>query len=193
MTTFVIVTDHNLTAFATPEETQDLVALGGQAFTSEKELGQLAAAWPGSRLVEIWNSFAGVTPFTDLKPVTKFENRQKAVRRIWQAVQKLAPGAQGGAQGGPGAAASTPGDHPGQESRQARPGREEGQGPEAACRPRRQQEGRSPRLDAPAPGRHTHGDHGCHRLAAPQRAGLRQRHPGKENGADGRVHQERGR
>ena len=28
-----------------------------------------AAEWPGVRLVEVWNSFAGVAPFTELKPV----------------------------------------------------------------------------------------------------------------------------
>jgi hypothetical protein len=107
MTTFVIATDNNISAFAAPEDSQDTLALGGQAFVSEKELGKVAAEWPTSRLVEIWNSFAGVAPFTDLKPVTKFENRQKAVKRIWQAVQKLATGAHQGAQDGPEAAGPT--------------------------------------------------------------------------------------
>ncbi len=37
MTTFVIGTDNNITAFGTPEQAQDLLALGGRAFTSEKE------------------------------------------------------------------------------------------------------------------------------------------------------------
>ncbi|HWR52217.1 MAG TPA: DUF3489 domain-containing protein [Bryobacteraceae bacterium] len=107
MTTFVIETDNNITAFAAAGETRDLLAAGGKTFTSEKELGALAAEWPTARLVEIWNSFAGIVPFTDLKPVTKFENRQKAVKRIWQAVQRLAPGAEQGATGAPPAAAST--------------------------------------------------------------------------------------
>jgi len=106
MTTFVIGTDDNITAFSTPEQAQDLMALGGQAFVSEKDLGKLAAEWPAARLVEIWNSFAGVAPFGDLKPVKKFETREKAVKRIWQAVQKLAPGAQDGAPGATEAAAS---------------------------------------------------------------------------------------
>jgi Protein of unknown function (DUF3489) len=105
MTTFVIETDDNITAFETPEQAQDVLALGGQAFISEKELGELAAEWPTARLVEIWNSFAGVAPFTDLKPVSKFENRQKGVKRIWQAVQTLAPAAPQGATGTPEAAA----------------------------------------------------------------------------------------
>ena len=106
MTTFVIGTDNDITAFSTPEQAQELLALGGQAFVSEKDLGKLAADWPAARLVEIWNSFAGVAPFGDLKPVKKFETREKAVRRIWQEVQKLAHGAQDGAPGATTAAAS---------------------------------------------------------------------------------------
>ena len=47
--------------------------------------------WPASRLVDTWNSFAGVAPFDDLKPVKKFTNRRAAVTRIWQAVARLSP------------------------------------------------------------------------------------------------------
>jgi hypothetical protein len=39
--------------------------------------------------VDTWNSFAGVAPFDDLKPVKKFTSRKSAVARIWQAVQRL--------------------------------------------------------------------------------------------------------
>jgi hypothetical protein len=53
---------------------------------TEKELVKAAAEWPATRLVELWNSFAGVAPFTDCKPVKKFENRDKAVARIWAAI-----------------------------------------------------------------------------------------------------------
>lgn len=106
MTTFIIGTDNNITVLGSPEEAQDLMALGGRSFDSEQALAELAAEWPTARLVEIWNSFAGVAPFTELKPVAKFENRDKAVRRIWQAVQRLAPGAQHGAPGATEAAAS---------------------------------------------------------------------------------------
>ena len=56
---------------------------------------RLASEWPGSRLVEVWNSFAGVAPFTDLKPVKKFTNRKAAVARIWAAVQRLSPDSAG--------------------------------------------------------------------------------------------------
>ena len=93
MTTFTISTDNNITAFATPEAAQDTMALGAMAFISQKDLAKLAADWPTGRLVEIWNGFAGVAPFGDLKPVKKFTDRKTAVDRIWQAVQKLAPAA----------------------------------------------------------------------------------------------------
>lgn len=98
MTTYTISSDNNITAFPTPEAAQDTLALGAMAFTSQKELAKLAADWPTSRLGEIWNSFAGVAPFDDLKPVKKFTDRKTAVTRIWQAIQKLAPAAQEGAQ-----------------------------------------------------------------------------------------------
>jgi hypothetical protein len=42
------------------------------------------------RFVTVWNSFAGVAGFrAGLKPVKKFENRDKAVARIWKALQRL--------------------------------------------------------------------------------------------------------
>ena len=91
MATFTIDTENNIAAYAeVPADADNL-----QSFASEKELAKLAAEWPGSRLVEIWNSFAGVAPFDDLKPVKKFTNRKAAVVRIWAAVQRLSPdGAQ---------------------------------------------------------------------------------------------------
>jgi hypothetical protein len=89
MATFTIESENNIVAHAgTPATTDHL-----QLFSTEKELAKLAADWPGSRLAEVWNSFAGVTPFDDLKPVKKFTNRQTAVARIWQAVARLAPAA----------------------------------------------------------------------------------------------------
>jgi hypothetical protein len=91
MTTFTIDTENNIAAHAgVPGDADNL-----QSFASEKELAKLAAEWPGSRLAEIWNSFAGVAPFDDLKPVKKFTDRKAAVARIWAAVQRLSPdGAQ---------------------------------------------------------------------------------------------------
>jgi hypothetical protein len=52
-------------------------------------LTKLVASWPRTRPVEIWNSFAGVAPFTTLKPVKKFTDRKVAVTRIWTAIQVL--------------------------------------------------------------------------------------------------------
>src|SRR6476469_8865448 len=64
-------------------------AAGTIVVRSEKELAKAAAEWPASRLVELWNSFAGVAPFTDCKPVKKFAAREKATARIWATIQRL--------------------------------------------------------------------------------------------------------
>src|SRR5262245_14901832 len=91
MATFTIDLENNIaTHGVAPANMED-----AQAFATEKELAKLAAEWPSSRLVEVWNSFAGVAPFTELKPVKKFTDRRVAVTRIWAAVQRLSPnGAQ---------------------------------------------------------------------------------------------------
>ena len=85
---FTIDADNNITAVsAAAEQIPD----SQEKFATEKELGSLAANWPADRLVEIWNSFAGVAGFgAHLKPVRKFMNRKAGVRRIWTAIQKLA-------------------------------------------------------------------------------------------------------
>jgi Protein of unknown function (DUF3489) len=85
MPTFTIDTDNNITAHAAAPAVQDNLIV----FASQKELSKATAEWPISRLIEVWNSFAGVPPFGDLKPVKKFENRTKATTRIWAAIQKL--------------------------------------------------------------------------------------------------------
>jgi hypothetical protein len=87
MTTFAIDTDNTITAYFAGEAIPE----GHARFSSEKELMKLAASWPSERLVEVWNSFAGVPPFGDLKPVKKFTDRKTAVARIWKAVQALTP------------------------------------------------------------------------------------------------------
>src|SRR5215469_9512417 len=84
MKTFTIDENNNITVFGSKEE-----ATGGLAFSSQKELGKLGAEWPVSRFIEIWNGFAGVAPFGELKPVKKFTDRKVAVGRIWQAIQRL--------------------------------------------------------------------------------------------------------
>jgi len=87
MSTFTIDSDNNIMVFA------GLLAGADEShsFSNAKELAKLTAEWPASRLVDTWNSFAGVTPFDGLKPVKKFTSRKAAVARIWQAVQRLSP------------------------------------------------------------------------------------------------------
>ena len=87
MTTFAIDNDCTITAYLAGEAIPEDHA----RFSTEKELAKLAANWPAERLVEIWNGFAGVPPFGDLKPVKKFTDRKTAVGRIWRAVQALTP------------------------------------------------------------------------------------------------------
>jgi hypothetical protein len=89
MTTFAIENDCTITAYPAGEAIPEEHA----RFSTEKELLKLAANWPAERLVEIWNGFAGVPPFGDLKPVKKFTDRKTAVARIWKAVQALTPAA----------------------------------------------------------------------------------------------------
>src|SRR5271169_6354460 len=87
MATFTIDSDNNITVHTELPAGADQ----SQSFTNQKELAKLTAEWPASRLVETWNSFAGVAPFDDLKPVKKFTSRKAAVARIWQAVARLSP------------------------------------------------------------------------------------------------------
>lgn len=103
MTTFVIDTDNNITAFAALEDALNYRAGSTEGtFATERELAKLTSQWPIGRFVDTWNSFAGVPPFGDLKPVKKFTDRKTAVGRIWRAVQALTPTpAQHGAQDAP--------------------------------------------------------------------------------------------
>jgi Protein of unknown function (DUF3489) len=89
MTIFTIQDEtNNITAHASTEEAAAMP--DAVSFDSEAGLATLAAEWPASRLVDVWNSLPGVTP------VKKFTNRNTAIRRIWAAIQNLgepAPGA----------------------------------------------------------------------------------------------------
>ena len=71
----------------------DFAGDGLKQFKSEKGLERivLASERPSNHLVEIWNSFAGVAPFDDLKPVKKFTDRKAGIARIRKAIQRLAP------------------------------------------------------------------------------------------------------
>src|SRR6266516_7619114 len=57
------------------------VDAGGGSFASERELQELACAWPMKRLVEIWNCLPGV------ERVIRFTDRKTAMARIWRALQ----------------------------------------------------------------------------------------------------------
>jgi hypothetical protein len=56
MATFTINSDNDITAFAELPDSVDK----SQSFSTAKEVAKLTAEWPMSRLVETWNSFAGV-------------------------------------------------------------------------------------------------------------------------------------
>lgn len=62
----------------------------GMAFATETELSEATASWPASRLVNVWNGFAGAPPFAELKEIKKFTDHKSAAMRIWNAVQRLA-------------------------------------------------------------------------------------------------------
>jgi len=86
--TFTIDTENNISAFATQEEAAATITTAYEFFTTEKELAQLAAAWPAERLVAIWNSLAGV------KPVKTFKTAKAAASKIWESIQGLAEAAK---------------------------------------------------------------------------------------------------
>jgi len=69
--------------FASKKEAAAASATPFDPFTSAGELAELAAEWPMSRLVEIWNSIPGVTA------VTKFTNKKIATERIWKAIEDM--------------------------------------------------------------------------------------------------------
>src|SRR5947207_49803 len=73
MTIFTINSENHIAAHGSASEITDK---GSEQFTSEKELAQLAADWPGSRLVDIWNRIPGLTP------VKRFTNRAVATARV---------------------------------------------------------------------------------------------------------------
>jgi len=91
MSTFTIDSANNIAVFASQEEATAAKINSAEYFGSARELNKLAGSWPATRLIEIWNSFAGVAPFANLKPVKKFPDRKAAVARIWEAIQRLVP------------------------------------------------------------------------------------------------------
>jgi hypothetical protein len=92
MTHFSIDHDNNIGAFASPEEAAAASTTPFDSFASEQDLAELAAQWPGERLVAIWNSLPGATP------VARFKDRKTAVSRIWKRIQGLDEPNRAGAQ-----------------------------------------------------------------------------------------------
>ena len=84
MATFTIDNENSITGYASAEAVPEDV----ERFTTASELEELAAKWPATRLVEVWNSIPGC------KPVKKFTSRKTAVARIWKAAQSLVSGPQ---------------------------------------------------------------------------------------------------
>jgi hypothetical protein len=74
---FGIPDDNAIAAYAA-EEVPD----GLPVFSSETELRALLASWPARKLTDIWNRLPGVIA------VSKFKDRNTALRRIWQAVNR---------------------------------------------------------------------------------------------------------
>src|SRR5580698_6823867 len=91
MSTFTIDSANNIAVFASQEEATAAQINNAEFFGSARELNKLAGSWPANRLAEVWNSFAGVAPFDNLKPVKKFKDRKTAVARVWEAIQRLVP------------------------------------------------------------------------------------------------------
>ena len=85
MRTLTIDSENNITAFASMQQAKTSDQTDAVIFTSQEELGKLAAQWPTHRLVDIWNSLPGFTP------VKKFTDRKTAITRIWKAIQSLQP------------------------------------------------------------------------------------------------------
>ena len=85
MKVFVIHDDNNITACASTRAARQIP--NAEVFTSEETLATLAAGWPASRVVTIWNSLTGVMP------VKKFKDRATAASRIWTTIQNLEPAA----------------------------------------------------------------------------------------------------
>jgi Protein of unknown function (DUF3489) len=86
--TFTLDADNNITAYASAEEANQGDATGLVHFDSQAALAKVSADWPMSRFVEIWNGIPGQSP------VKKFQDRKKAIARVWAAIQPLAGNGQ---------------------------------------------------------------------------------------------------
>ncbi len=78
MTNFAISKDNYSTVLDSVKDTKNNPET--EHFSSLKDLTGLAAQWPASRLIEIWNNLPDTTP------VKKFTDRKTAVTRIWKQI-----------------------------------------------------------------------------------------------------------
>jgi hypothetical protein len=92
MPVYSIDSDNNLAVHRDKDAAIQEADATGATFTTESKLSEATASWPTSRMVQIWNGFAGAPPFADLTEVRKFKDRKTAVARIWTAAQRLGNG-----------------------------------------------------------------------------------------------------
>src|SRR5664279_5264529 len=89
MPTYSIDSDNNLAVHPDKEAATKEASATGAAFATEAQLSEATALWSASRLVDVWNGFAGAPPFAELKEVKRFTDRKSAVTRIWNVAQRL--------------------------------------------------------------------------------------------------------
>jgi len=89
MPTYSINTENSLAVHPDKDAAIKEARANGAAFATEAELSETTASWPTSRMVQVWNSFAGAPPYADLKEVKKFTDHKTAIARIWTAAQRL--------------------------------------------------------------------------------------------------------
>ena len=94
MPTYSIDTENNLAVHPDKDAAIKEAGANGTAFATEEQLSDATALWPASRLVDVWNGFAGASPFAELKEVKRFTDRKSAVTRIWTAAQRLGGAAE---------------------------------------------------------------------------------------------------
>jgi hypothetical protein len=80
MKTFIVTSENEIAVVAS---TAEGTVATGDTFGTQAELSTVAANWPASRLVAIWNGLPGVVA------VKKFTDRKTAVHRLWQQLQTL--------------------------------------------------------------------------------------------------------
>ena len=89
MPTYSIDSDNDLAVHPDKDAAINEAGANGAAFATEAELSETTALWPASRLVDVWNGFAGAPPFAELKEVRRFTDRKSAVTRVWTAARRL--------------------------------------------------------------------------------------------------------